>query len=389
MKSTHLPDNLTPQALAKIVAQRGETCLSVYQATHRSHPDNQQDPIRFRQLVKTLASSMEIQHSHEDIKELLAPFEALAADHDFWMHTQGGLAVLGAKDSFHVFLLQRPVSELAVVADSFHTKPLRQVLQSAGRYQVLALSLSKVQLYEGDRDALDFVAITADMPQAVAQIVGNERTEPHSTVSSYGGIGGGHMAMHHGQGGKKDEINADAERFFRAVDRAVLAHSSHLSALPLMLAALPEHQHLFRAVSHNSLLMADGVIVDPQSLTVEELCKRAWHVVAPEQQAQQAEWCESYAAASSRGLGSEDLSQVAHAAVAGRVATLLIEAERQVAGRIDGSTGRIDPSDMASPRADDVLDDLGALVESMGGQVHVLPAERMPSSTGVAASFRH
>jgi len=38
---------------------------------------------------------------------------------------------------------------------------------------------------------------------------------------------------------------------------------------------------------------------------------------------------------------------------------------------------------------DDVLDDLGALVEKLGGEIHVLSAERMPSRTGVAASFRH
>lgn len=106
-------------------------------------------------------------------------------------------------------------------------------------------------------------------------------------------------------------------------------------------------------------------------------------------QAQQAAWCDAYAAATAKGLGSEDLSQVAHAAVAGRVATLLIEAERQVAGRIDESTGRIDPSELGNPRVDDVLDDLGALVEKLGGEIHVLSAERMPSHTGVAASFRH
>lgn len=389
MKSTHIPDILTPKELAKIVAHQGRPCLSIYQPTHRSHPDNQQDPIRFRQLVKALESSLKHQHATANVKALLEPFEALAEDHDFWLHTQGGLAVLGAKDLFRVFLLQQPVLELAVGADSFHTKPLRQWLQSTGRYQVLALSLSMVQLYEGDRNALDLLSLAPNMPQTMAQVSGNERTEPHSTVSSYGGIGGGHMAMHHGQGGRKDEIDADAERFFRAVDRAVLAHYSHLSGLPLMLVALPEHQHLFREVSHNPFLMAGSPMIDPQSLTLDELRKCAWDVAAPQQQAQQTVWCEAYAAAAGRGLGSEDLSQVAHAAVAGRVATLLIEADRQVAGRIDGSTGRIDPSDLDNPRADDVLDDLGALVESMGGQVHVLPANRMPCSTGVAASFRH
>lgn len=73
----------------------------------------------------------------------------------------------------------------------------------------------------------------------------------------------------------------------------------------------------------------------------------------------------------------------------GRVATVLIEAERQVGGRIDASTGRIDRAELGSPQVDDVLDDLGALVEKLGGEVHVLAAEGMPSRTGVAASFRH
>jgi len=197
------------------------------------------------------------------------------------------------------------------------------------------------------------------------------------------------MAMHHGQGGRKDEIDGDAERFFRAVDRAVLEHHSRPSGLPLMLAALPEHHHLFRQVSHNPFLMASGLMVDPQGLTHDDLRQRAWDVAAPQQVAQQAAWSDAFAAAAAHGLGSEDLSQVAHAAAAGRVATLLIEAERQMAGRIDASTGRIDPADLGNPRVDDVLDDLGALVERMGGEVHVLPAERMPCRTGVAASFRH
>ena len=191
------------------------------------------------------------------------------------------------------------------------------------------------------------------------------------------------------QGGRKDEIEGDAERFFWAVDRAVLEHHSRPSGLPLMLAALPEHHHLFRELSHNPFLMASGLMADPQGLTPDTLRQRAWDVVAPQQAAQQAAWRDAYAAAAAKELGSEDLSQVAHAAVAGRVATLLIEAERELPGRIDGSTGRIDPAELGSPRVDDVLDDLAALVERMGGEVHVLPAEHMPCRTGAAASFRH
>ncbi len=389
MKTTHTPGPLTQASLAEIASFQGRPCLSLYQPTHRRHPENQQDPIRFRHLVEALETSLRQQHAADAVKSLVEPFEALAQDHDFWNHTLDGLAVLGAPGLFRVFLLQRPVAELAVVADTFHTKPLRHFLQSTGRYQVLALSLHKVQLFEGDRNALDAVALAPGVPRTMTAALGDERTEPHTTVSSYGGIGGGHMAMHHGQGGKKDEIDVDAERYFRAVDRAVLEHHSRPSGLPLMLAALPEHHHLFHEVSHNPFLMTSGLMFDPQGLTQGELQQRAWDVAAPQQAAQQAAWSEAYAAAAGKGLGSEDLSQVAHAAVAGRVATLLIEAEREVAGRIDASTGRIDPAALGNPRVDDVLDDLGTLVEKMGGEVHVLPAERMPCRTGVAASFRH
>jgi len=389
MKTTHMPDNLTQESLAEIASFKDQPCLSLYLPTHRCHPDNQQDPFRFRHLVKVLEVSLRQQHATDAVDALLKPFEALLQDKDFWNHTQEGLAVLGAPGLFRVFLLQRPVAELAVVADSFHTKPLRQWLQSTERYQVLALSLNKVHLFEGDRNALDAVALAAGVPQTMTAALGDELTEPRSTVSSYGGIGVGHTAMHHGHGGKKDEIDGDAERFFRAVDRAVLEHHSRPSGLPLMLAALPEHHHLFREVSHNPFLMSNGLKVDPQGLANDVLRQRAWGVMAQHLEAQQTQWSDAYAVAAAKGRGAEDLSQVAHAAVAGRVDMLLIEAEHQIAGRIDKATGRIDPADINNPRADDVLDDLGALVESMGGKVHVLPADRMPSRTGVAASFRH
>ncbi len=195
--------------------------------------------------------------------------------------------------------------------------------------------------------------------------------------------------MHHGHGGKKDEVDSDAERFFRAVDRAVLEHHSRPSGLPLILAALPEHHHLFRQISHNPFLMAEGLTINPDVLPIDELRERAWQVVEPQYQARLAELSEEFEQARSKGLGNDDLAQVAQAAAAGRVATLLIEADRQIAGRLDGATGRVEVADLSHPQVDDLLDDLGELVEKMGGQVLVIPAEQMPGRTGLAATYRY
>ena len=380
---------VTNELLADLLTTHQPPCLSLYQPTHRRHPDNQQDPIRFRNLVKELETSLRQKYSAVEGGSLLAPFDALAQDHDFWNHTLDGLAVLGGPGLFRVFGLQRPVAELVVVADSFHTKPLRRDLQSADRYQVLGLNLHEVHLFEGNRDALDEIDLAPGVPRTLTEALGEELTEPHQTVASYGGVGGASTPMRHGHGGKKDEVDIDADRFFRAVDRAVLEHHSRPSGLPLILAALPEHHHRFHQVSHNPLLVAEGIALDPGSVPAAELCVLAWQVVEPQYQARLTALGEEFAQARSKGLGSDDLAQVATAAAAGRVATLLIEADRQMAGRLDRATGRVELDDLSHPRVDDLLDDLGELVGMRGGRVLVIPAQRMPVRTGLAATYRY
>jgi hypothetical protein len=364
-------------------------CLSLYQPTHRHHPDNQQDPIRFRNLVKELEEPLRQQFSKDDIRTLLQPFLALANDMDFWNHTLDGLAVLGARGIFRVYKLQRPVTEFALVADSFHTKPLMRILQSADRYQVLGLNRQEIRLFEGNRDALDEIELARTVPKTITEALGDELTEPHRTVASYGGIGDGHSPMHHGHGGKESEVDIDAERFFRAIDRGILEHHSKPAGLTLILAALPQYHHLFHQVSHNPLLIEDSIEVHPDSLTIEELRQRAWQILEPHYLARLAKLVEEFGNAKSKGLGDDVLVQVAKAIVAGRVATLMIEAVRKIPGRIDSATGEIELGDLSHPEVDDVLDDLGELALKKGGQIVIVPAERMPTDTGIVAIYRY
>jgi stalled ribosome rescue protein Dom34 len=114
----------------------------------------------------------------------------------------------------------------------------------------------------------------------------------------------------------------------------------------------------------------------------------AWQAVEPGYQARLTTLVEEFEQAGAKQLGSDDLAQVAEAAVNGRVSTLLIEADRQLAGRIDSTTGRIESVGLSHPEVDDLLDDLAEMVAKAGGRVVVMPSQRMPTQTGVAAVFR-
>ncbi|MFT5354992.1 MAG: hypothetical protein ACI9KE_002205 [Polyangiales bacterium] len=372
-------NSLSKKSLGELLAPREGPCVSLYQPTHRLHPENVQDPIRFRNLIKELEATLGADFPNADAKVLLKPFEELAKDEGFWNGTLDGLAVLAAPGFFRVFRLPRPVSKLVVVANTFHVKPMRRILQSAERYQVLALSLESARLFEGDRDTLEEIELTAgDLHTGT----GAKITGPGSQ-GVYVGAGRTHDSVHNGV--KSDESELDAIHFFRSVDEAVLTHHSRLTGLPLILAALPEHHHSFRDVSQNPLLLGEGIHVNPDSMTINALRATAWELIEPEYKARLASLKDDFKQAEASGQGSDSVREITSAAASGRVATLFITADGQA--KIDPNQKNENVQDIE--RADDEFDGLSALVGKMGGDVLVIPAASMPSHTGVAAIYRY
>jgi hypothetical protein len=371
-----------------LLAVHAPPCLSLYQPTHRHHPENQQDSIRFRNLVKGIETSLRQKYATRDARPLLAPFHALADNREFWNHTFDGLAVLATSDIFKVYRLQRPVAELGVVADSFHIKPLIRILQSADRYQILGLTRRNVRLFEGNRDAVDEIDLAPEVPRTIVDALARDPDDPERRNRVYGPALPG-ATTSHGTDVKEEGLASDTERFFRTVDRAVLEQHSRPTGMPLLLAALPEHHHLFRAVSRNPFLAGEAIDTNPDALSLDALRERAWQLMQPHYLRRLGGLIERFGSAKSNGMGDEDLTRIAAAAAAGRVATVLIEADREIPGHFDPVTGTIELDELDNPEIDDLLDDIGVHVLKTGGEVVIVPAERMPTQTGIAAIYRY
>jgi hypothetical protein len=330
---------------------------------------------------------------------VLEKLERFGADPDVWVQAADGLAIFGSADDLKVFRLQRPVPELLSVADRFQIKPLVRSIQRNGRYQVLALTLADARLYEGTRDILERVDL-AGSPLTIAEALGRELTEPHVNVRATRGYGGGARSrspMRQGQGGRTDERPADRERFFRVIDREILERASKASRLPLILAALPEHQSHFRALSDNPFLAEAGVPVNPGALTSGELRDAAWRAIEPYLEERVDRLIDTYGEARAHGRGAGRLEDIAAGVAQSRVGCLLVEADRRIPGSVDAIQGTVTISiadgwtngAAADLRVSDVLDDLAEAALRTGAEVIVLEADRMPSTTGAAAVFRY
>lgn len=380
-KNTH---SLTKELLQELLAVGEAPCLSLYMPTHRSHPENLQNPVRFKNLLKELEESLHLKYSNASTQEYLAPLIELTSDEGFWNHTAEGLAIFSSSAFLKAINLTEAPEEMAIVADSFHTKPLQQHLQSSGRFHVLALSLNEVKLFEGNRHSLIEVELHPSIDEETVDALGEELDR--NNMRGPAPIG----SFHFTQGSKNDESDGEMENYFREVANSVQENHSKKTGFPLLLAALPEHHHLFQKVSKNSMLLEEGIKQNPTSLSTEKMAALAWEIIEPEFLLKQEELISRYHQAKANGLGSEEIKEVAVALVEGRVDTLIIEADRIIASKITNLvTGNVQKKDLSNPKVDDLLDDMSELAIRMGGTVTVLTPEQMPSKSGVAAIFRY
>jgi len=184
-----------------IIYEEQVPCISLYQPTYRYSPDNKQDPIVFKNSVRKIEDSLKQEYDKDDIDKIMKPFYQIEEDKNFWNKTMDGLAILANPHKCVVYRLRRPVKEFAVVADSFHIKPLIRTFQAMDKYQLLGLSRNEFTLYQGNRYGYQEIELKHGTPRTMTEVLGEERTDDFQAHGLSGDAGG--TGMYYGHGGKK------------------------------------------------------------------------------------------------------------------------------------------------------------------------------------------
>jgi hypothetical protein len=351
---------ITDQFPNDMISDEGGPHISLYQPTHRHFPENKQDLIEFKNLLREIVNSLKQKNEPSFIDSIMEPFYKLENDRDFWNNTLDGIAVLANQNRCIIYNLHGPVKEFAVVNNSFHIKPLIQAFQSVESYQLLGLSRNNFSLYQGNRYGFSEIGIGPDIPRTLGAVLGKQQTEPSLTQGSFGGTG--RLAVYHGQGDKKAEDDKDTEKYFRYVDHYVYDSYSKASKLPLILVSLKEYHTQFKNLSNNPYLIEESIDCSYDSVETEQLQSKVLEVIKSLNLEKTEIITEAYKKAEAESMGSSDLVQVAKAAYESRVETILVEENRIVSGKIDSNTGKIKLGDIDNPDCGDILDGLAELV---------------------------
>ncbi|MGE5377993.1 MAG: hypothetical protein ACM3XO_23270 [Bacteroidota bacterium] len=387
-------DTLKRTDLRELVERDGNWHVSIYMPTHRAGRDQQQDPIRFKNLLTDSEKKlMEYGVRRPGIQEIMQPAEELLLDRDFWQHPGDGLAAFLTDGYSRFHRLPGRFEEQAMVSNGFYVKPLLPLVNGNGDFYVLALSLNKVRLFHASRDSIAEVELK-DMPTSMNEALQIEDLQKNvgfhtDTQNTAGGKGGERPAIFYGQG-VEDNKKDDILRYFQIVNDG-LARQFEDESAPMVVAGVDYLIPLFRSASTYRNLLEQGIVGNHDRQDINELHGQAWKLVEPIFMKNQQQALEHFDELYGRqnGLASSDLEPVVRAAAGGRVETLIVPLGVQRWGKYDPETDSVRLDSEPTPWNDDLLNFAATQTLLNSGNVYAVPQDQFPKHGEVAAIYRY
>jgi hypothetical protein len=381
-------DLLNKDEIGALIDERGNLCVSMYLPTHRLGPETRQDPIRLKNLLKQAEERLRNNGLRRaDAEEILEPARKLLSDRVFWQHQSDGLAVFASPKTFHSYRLPFSFTELVVVTDRFHVKPLLPLLSGDGRFYVLALSQKQVRLLQGTRHSVGEVNLE-DVPTSLAEALGGEERERQLQLHT--AARGGSAIFHgHGSAGDESEHKKDLLRYFKQIDRG-LQDLVCAERIPLVLAGVDYLLPIYREANTCAQLMDEGIVGNPDGLSARELHDQAWSILEPHFARAQARASAKYRELAGTGKTSGDLKKIIPSAYQGRVDALFVAVGVQQWGAFEANAGELEVHESRQPGDQDLLDLAAVQTLTHAGDVYAVTPDEIPDSRSpVAAVFRY
>ncbi|MEV4677780.1 hypothetical protein AB0K34_39530 [Actinomadura sp. NPDC049382] len=340
--------------LSELRKPRAYPAVSVLMPTHRSVPDNRQDPIRLRNLLAEVRRRLhdDVRVTPEAADHVVRGLERAADEVDL-RHAADGLVLFAAPDGeHHSFAIGQHVDERVVVDTGFATRDLVAAYTRTPRYWLLSLSDQRTRLWDGRGEEL------------TERTGGGFPVEPEPIDEA----GSGRLARRAAQGGDGERQRRTMRDVVAALDR-VLARDRR----PLIVAGVTRHQAFFDEVAGPHITVAGRVDGSFEGASASALAEAARPALAAYEDLREVGVLAELEAARSIQRYAGGLCEVTPLAEEGRGEHLVVERgyyapavkARGEIVPVDGMPGVLRGADVV----DDAVDDVIETVLEYGGEV--------------------
>lgn len=365
----------------RLAKHRAELCLTLTMPTVVAGRETRQNPIRFKNLLSAARDKLaESGLSEEAAEKFLADVAPLENDPPFWRHQEHGLAIFLGGGEHHQVKTPFTLEETAVVADTFHVMPLLPMVTENRDFYVLALNRNDVRLFEANRFREKQVEVP-NLPTTMDEAL--RLDDPHRTLQHHSAASGDNQGIHHGQGGGRDNEPNLLNHFADILD-AHLTPFLNQRQLPLVVAA---HGELLAHFMDNCSYAHKqaGLDLAPEASSPAELREKAWQAIDGELARRRSAAIEDALRKISHNQATVDKEEALVAAKEGRAEAALVAGDRHV------WTGQMLNGVNGDPHVQrvDLLNEIARHTLIHGGQVYVVPGERLPQNEPLVVTLRY
>jgi hypothetical protein len=362
---------MNKQDIRLLQSHRGYPALSILVPTHRTSPDNQQDPIRVKNLVDEAKNRLLEEFNQRELAPLFEKLDALVDEIDY-VYALDGLAIFVSNDFAKKYYIPFMLKPRVVVDETFATRDLVRAMNRTNRYWVVALSEQPSRLFEATRETLvevnDF-----DFPMELGR-KGGER---------------GAQAVRMSQGAYRDEHH---RKFFRDVVDGVVAARQE-DNLPVVVVGVDRYIAFFRELFPQSEAIIATVNGNYDHATAHEIGEVVWPQVKDAFMNKRNDVLDELGTAVGARQFVSTVGEVWEYAHDGRGSVLVVEDNFKYPARISEDGRRITKVEQEEIEAPDVVDDaVDEIIEAVmlqGGRVEFVDDGTLSDHRGIALITRY
>ncbi|MGF1556289.1 AOC03_06830 family ribosome hibernation factor [Paucihalobacter sp.] len=345
-----------------------EGCVTIVVSTHRSHPENEGDALRLKNLVKNAEERLYDSFEKRFVWPIMEHLEALVEKIDHRKNLES-LLIFANKDMAEYTRLAINVTDRVIIDDTFATRDLVRAEHEQEAYYTLVLSKNEARLIEAMND------------NAIAEVKGNFPYENQTLYNT--------DKLQRTLAGSDENL---IKEFFNRIDKEVQtvlkAHS-----LPVIIIADERNLTHFMEIADRKEFYLGGItkLRGVEGAKIHHIIDQAWPEVHKLNRERNAKRMEELGKAVGSGKFLSDLNEIWNAILQGKAQTLFIKKGYFQPGIIEGNkVVPVETLEKEQPNAcDDIIDEMIEQNLAFGGDTVFIEGNALEKFQNIALITRY
>lgn len=355
--------------IQKLATQNQYPSITISLNTHRTHPENPQDEIVLKNLVKDARERILSEFSEREISEILEKLSSVEGKIDF-NHLQDSLHLFISKDTEEIVQSMWKIEENSVyIDDKFAIKPIILAYNRTTEYLILLLTQNETKLYKATNNL-----VTEEVKNHVFPFGTNPHFNPRDIERS-----------------DAEYMDDIAREHFRDIDKALVDFiQDNNENLKVVVISDIDNYHRLQQVATKPEIYIGYDDVSHLAKSSHHISEQAWKLIEETQKTNRSEAIEEIKEAISQAKVVTDLQEIYQAAIDGRADLLIINEEfKQPVKMIDERTFSYENNATEHDVIDDITSYIAWEVISKGGRAYFTKNESLIELGKIALKTRY